>query len=643
VPKEEPRFVEVAQRARDVVPVDPFVTPQPLHVVDQDVGTRRGEPEYLAVVDLEATPGLAPFALKNPDPAKKYVDQINAANAAAVANEMPDEATMPGRRRTTATQRRNNARAQAQGSGLLGRLAGGEDGGPVAGILPDGGEGVGLPMGDFGGGTAGPRGVQAPPDSEVKGVRWICVTGLVPSLAQRDKYFNEFSTAQFTDPAKDQPVYAGYLVERAEVTSSEAKDPKLAVWKPISVSASRDFAKTWAMRSGDVVDPIYTHEELTFPLGPILEKSWGKEVAHSKLPLLDITQRGAAGAGMTPEEPDTIADIDRRTNVSDLEAMKERLKKQLRTQDPNSYGSGMSRMPAATRSPMPRSYPGASSADGGEGVGLPGAGRSAYSSGDGGEYASTSASPEGQEVEHLLFRFFDFSVEEGKSYMYRVQLVLLNPNYGVRPQYLKDSKLAVDDFRYSPKSEPSPVVSAPAGDSYLLAGKVWAAEKPTEEPKANLIAVQLDPKLGTKAVYEMRPPRVREKIEFREVGRGQLIRFSAKVSVVHPILRIPKEETVEFKTDRIVIDIRGGERFNPNDFKDRDTAPGEVLTMDSSGQLWVNSEVADEPDYLAEAAWLEQLRLAKETNQQVPADGAYPTDGGEGTFPPRRGRATDGS
>ena len=32
---------------------------------------------------------------------------------------------------------------------------------------------------------------------------------------------------------------------------------------------------------------------------------------------------------------------------------------------------------------------------------------------------------------HWLLRFFDFSVEPGKKYKYRVQLVMLDPNYSV--------------------------------------------------------------------------------------------------------------------------------------------------------------------------------------------------------------------
>jgi hypothetical protein len=246
-----------------------------------------------------------------------------------------------------------------------------------------------------------------------------------------------------------------------------------------------------------------------------------------------------------------------------------------------------------------------------------------------------------------MFRFFDFTVEEGKRYRYRVQLVLANPNHNVRPQYLKDAKLGKEQYKLSPKSEPSPIASVPTYN-FLLAGKVKAADKPIDEPKANLIAIQLDPKMGTRAVYELRPPTPGKKEdrgrEMPGVERGQAIKFSTKLDVVHPITRVPKEETVAFNAKMVLLDMRGGEQFTPGSLKDRDTIPGEVLLMDANGMLFTQTEVNDEPDYLAEVQSLEAIRLAKETNSTVPADGFTGEDGGEGGFPNALRRArNDGS
>jgi hypothetical protein len=496
--------------------------------------------------------------------------------------------------------------------------------------------------GDMGGAVQ--SGVQAPQDAVVEAARWVCVTGLVPYRDQLAKYTEEFSTAQHQDPTKDVPYWLGYLVERAEVTGN-LKDPTKWEWKGISVSGSKNFSLRWAVRASEVVDPGYTDENLTFPLGPLLERNWDKGVAHSKIPVLDVSQRGMTGGdtGVAVEaESASIADIAQRAGSNDLEEMLKRRNTRTLT-NPGGEGLPGARV-VAPRTAVSR-MPGGGYGEGSGGYSP----RMAYQ-GEGGDesYASTGDGTQ-EAVEYLLFRFFDFSVEEGKQYSYRVQLVLENPNYRVRPQYLKDASFARDEVKKSPWSEPSQI-GAVSSFNELYAGPVEPAKTATLEPEANMIAVQLDPKLGTMAVYEMRKnrPGERGKREMPPVKRGQPIKFSAKVDVVHPLTRIPTEETVAFDAKKVVVDMRGGERFDPVSINDRDTFPGEVLTMDPNGWLSAHSEAADEPTYVGKADWLFMLEEAKKTNSQAPFgnfpgdEGGEGSDGGEGGFP-FRGRRGPGS
>lgn len=633
-----PRFVEVARRAVDTVPAEEFAFVNTINV-DKTVhiGSRRGEPVLLAVKDLEVSSGTGPFALKNPDVASRFANAINAANptqpgAPATAQ---GSATRPGQPQPNPNTPAKRPPAGKPGrTGLQGLVGGGGEGGGVPGGVPGGvggGEG-GQPGGGMGGQTA--RGVQATADNVVEGVRWICVTGLVPYREQVEQYTKEFADAQLQDPSKDSPFWLGYLIERAEVTDLDLKDPSKSRWVKISVSSAKDFATRWAVRAGEVVDPMYTDSELTFPLGPLLERNWGREVAHSKIPALDVSQRTAGGEAVEPESA-ALSDVGQKTEGTDLEAM---LKRRQKNTLPGGGGEGG--MPGRTvtpRSAMPRGMAG-----GGEGGGYnPGMQRGVTQrgmpGGEGGGYAGrgmaggTTATGEPQQVEHLLFRFFDFTVEEGKRYRYRVQLVLENPNYNIRPQYLKDTQFAKEQVKLSPVSDPSPVASV-SSYNLLLAGKVKPADKPVDEPKVNLIAVQLDPNLGTNAVYEMRPPRSGDKDDQKRpmtaIERGQLIEFSAKVDVVHPLTQKVEEKTVQFNANNVVVDIRGGEAFSPGNFRDRDTVPGEVLFMDANGWLSARSEAVDEPDYVAQATRLEDLRRAKEANVAAPVGGL--PGGGEG-------------
>ena len=77
-------------------------------------------------------------------------------------------------------------------------------------------------------------------------------------------------------------------------------------------------------------------------------------------------------------------------------------------------------------------------------------------------------------VDYKLFRCFDFSVQPGRTYRYRVRLVLNNPNYNVGAQYLANAALAKGATRPSPWSDPSSEVNVPRGFS-MLAGNARPA------------------------------------------------------------------------------------------------------------------------------------------------------------------------
>ena len=66
----------------------------------------------------------------------------------------------------------------------------------------------------------------------------------------------------------------------------------------------------------------------------------------------------------------------------------------------------------------------------------------------------------------LLARYFDFNVQPGKTYAYRMRLVMTNPNYGKDEQHLLVLKSKIDPFLFSAWSEPP----APGDDPLRLRG-----------------------------------------------------------------------------------------------------------------------------------------------------------------------------
>ncbi|HET6881167.1 MAG TPA: hypothetical protein VFI31_13485 [Pirellulales bacterium] len=55
-----------------------------------------------------------------------------------------------------------------------------------------------------------------------------------------------------------------------------------------------------------------------------------------------------------------------------------------------------------------------------------------------------SGPPPTEIVRYRLFRFFDFDVQPGKTYCYRVKLVALNPNYELPARYLANGPASKD-------------------------------------------------------------------------------------------------------------------------------------------------------------------------------------------------------
>ncbi len=185
-------------------------------------------------------------------------------------------------------------------------------------------------------------------------------------------------------------------------------------------------------------------------------------------------------------------------------------------------------------------------------------------------------------IEYRLFRVFDFSVEPKKKYRYQVKAVLRNPNLDVRPQNLKDPETRTVKMLETDWSEPTAIAVVP--DGYRVFGGAVTRRGP--EPEAKVLISSTDEKEGIEAAAEV------------PVQRG-----SVAVSTLKPVLaRDPRTEkiievdNVNFRTGRVVVDIRGGKQLS----RIRDSgfnSPGEVLLVDPSGNLTVRSELEDQLVY----------------------------------------------
>jgi hypothetical protein len=540
----------------------------------------------------------------------------------------------------------------------------------LEGLRANGGNGA-LQMSGAGGGgmTRGAR-----------GMRWVVITGLLPIKEQTDAFNATFEDAMFRDPQRDLPLYLGYWIEKAEVPPSGTAQPP--DWKPIALQDAFEVAQYWGSagtgRRQMVHQKFFPRRPqrgwpLVFPLPPRMNALWGPEVAHPpEIPLLaDMSplERGMMGyGGQYPRGAEAEMD------GSEAEEDEEELEgpEGLAPFGPMA-GPGMmpGRGPGMMPGGGPGMMPGGGYDEGGPGMGYPGGGMPMTPGGRGGAMpmmpggggmypgaGASAATPTYEDstqayggagmpyegpgmgrpgirsrvedvVEYHLFRFFDFDVEQGSRYQYRVRLGLFNPNYQVESRFLAKEDFGEQWWVETEWSEPSNVVKVPR-DSRLLAGTVKPSREPPgiyTEPSAKVIAVTLDMENG------------REASEEYMVYRGHLANFEGKIAQqqvpgaygmpgagygmlgedegMYPGGMYPgggypgyeeeegprrrpgtaaREEdeeapTISHATGMIVLDMVGGDRLHRTDRSL--TEPSSLLLVDPDGNLLVQNELDD--------------------------------------------------
>ncbi len=461
--------------------------------------------------------------------------------------------------------------------------------------------------------------------SGVRGQRWVVLTGLVPVRKQIAAFREYFKDVQKPNPETDVPTYIYYRVERAEVTDrSGAVEPK---WSRFNLRKELQRTQSWSGTHQEVVEERYIHPKLVFPLGPLVdlnrdaagrvgrfgggsasrakvkESCWGQEVTHPGIPLKSTEDRLLLDPTAEPETGTDGSDVPEVDMPYDSPAH--------RTTGRELPGRRLPRH----RLPMPRSES---------------------------EFAPAQPAgpglPEQDELEYLLFRFFDFTAKPGKQYRYRVRLMLANPNYGIDDRYLdehvlakkkrmeeaankklsegkqREARLILAQWRgiETPWSEPTGVISVPR-DTQVLAVSVNPPLRLAAEPSAKILVIKWVEATGVEAFTEV-----------STIKRGQVLNFPDRIFPEIKQPRKPKRDEkdkegilpgrlevehtdfipVDYVTEAVVLDMQGGNRL-PG--ADRLSVPGEILLLDPDGNLVVRNELDDSDEYEQRTRQLEQV------------------------------------
>jgi hypothetical protein len=390
---------------------------------------------------------------------------------------------------------------------------------------------------------------------------WVSLVGLVPYVKQRDAYRTAFVKSLGYDQLRDQVLYAGYKVERLEISSpGDAVSPDWNKAKKINsleLNPAEEAKKQWPVQvqgqpQTEVVDAKYWWEvpQLVFPLGPLVGRPWGASVAHEpEIPL-------GIGQMMVPSmlgPPGGLPFGGRgwgRIGAPDASSM-----------------PGAPIAPSTPGAPLAPSMPGAPLAPSTPGAPLapsmPGAPIA----------PGAPLAPELKPPDYRLFRFLDFDVQPGKYYMYRVCLVLANPNYKLKAALLSNEarKYAENVYLETDWSKPSAVISVP-GDTGVLLASVAPPQRSGGESWANVLMTKWSMDKGTEEHKKM------------SLFRGQIANSgtpTSRTTTARP----------EYATDSLAVDIRGDERLSKTEHDS--TEPAEILLLTAGGNLVVRDEIDD--------------------------------------------------
>lgn len=380
------------------------------------------------------------------------------------------------------------------------------------GADPAAGMGMDMAMGGPGAGS----------NVKERGRRWITVTGSIPVRKQLAVYMQSFSGAQYSDSLRDQPKYLLYRLERGVM----GETGEVSGWKAISLlEVMKKENNSWAgigMEQVDLsyfapLDPNYPPMAMSCP--PMSNRMFGEEVAN--LPNIPVQS----------DEMMEQASSEMQERNKLLEKMQD-----VRTDDilkRSPFGA------ASTRGMGSIGMDGAPGADPSMAAGMGGPGMEGPMGGAGQSQSNTwmlnqnvgktidldsNVAP----VDYYLFRFFDFDVQPNQTYVYRVKLVLANPNYGVDENFVVEPKSTKSTFIESPFSEVSNPVSL-GKVSRIYFQTIAEDERIGRDPNLLVSSVYYDVETGSESI-----------VKDQKVVRGQVANF---LKQNHKALESKKQST----------------------------------------------------------------------------------------------------
>jgi hypothetical protein len=235
-------------------------------------------------------------------------------------------------------------------------------------------------------------------------VDFVAITAIAPHELLEDNYRKELAEASEYMEGRDNPVYQGFEIQRAEIKLGS--EPAEADWKSLASSEQfKEWAKSWPGSCSEVHKADWVTPNLAMPIPPILLDDYTPIASHSKV------ETESKAQDFDDDEPTAAASMTAGgypgggypgAGGPDMSAMMQ----SMQNMQPD-YGASM-------RTPGGPGGPGGLGPMGGMGA------------------ITVEAPKKLPSTKYKLIRFYDMKIETGKVYRYRIRLKMYDPNF---PEY----------------------------------------------------------------------------------------------------------------------------------------------------------------------------------------------------------------
>ncbi|MBQ2621329.1 MAG: hypothetical protein IJF84_08310 [Thermoguttaceae bacterium] len=372
------------------------------------------------------------------------------------------------------------------------------------------------------------------------GVRWVVVTALIPNLEQEKKFYETFKNSDVKYPESDRPSYYSYYIEREEITSAGSQG-----WKPLDVKESVIINRRYSNGGGaEVVE----QEFLTAQPTPV------------------------ASSAKDPAQPDANA---RPVPVPVPMAM------HLMNLSKHQWGADCAHLPEI---PL---------------IAIASRNDEMTMDDELGTQVMPAEDAGHEKVQQIptykLFRFFDTRVEGGKKYRYRVKLVLRNPNYNVKSEYVENESMTVNPFIEGDWSQASPIAEVPHDTRLYCIG--FRGERSPQGgapklddyagPSGQLLILKFD---------EIKGLEISKRLNKDNTLPGMVLNFyNTDFDNLSDDFR-DQSSVANFITNDVILDFSSKTKQSGTLFRGLPTPPVRTLLMSKDGSIFVQAEDKDKPE-----------------------------------------------